>query len=300
MLILVTGATGLIGSALVTALGGSGERVLRAVRGEPRDENDVRWDTAGGFRGGAPAGLDAVVHLAGEPLAEGAWTRERKAALRESRVGGTRRLAETLAALTPRPRVLVSGSAVGYYGDRGDERLVESSAPGAGFVPGLARDWEEAAAPAARAGIRVVTLRTGLVLSPRGGALAKLIPPFRLGLGGPFGDGRMWMSWIGLTDMVGVIRHALGEGDLAGPVNAVAPEPVRNADFARALGRALGRPAAFPLPPVALRLLLGRERADGMLLASQRVEPARLLASGYRFETPGLDAALARELGARR
>ena len=296
MRILVTGATGLIGSALVAALRGAGEQVLRAIRGEPRDAGDLRWDAGRGFAAGPPEGLGAVVHLAGEPLAEGWWTPARKAALQGSRVEGTRRLAAALASLTPRPRVMVSGSAIGYYGDRGDETLTEASGPGTGFLAGLAREWEEASRPAADSGIRVVTLRTGLVLSPRGGALARLIPPFRLGLGGPFGHGRMWMSWIGLGDLIGVIRHALARGDLSGPVNAVAPEPVRNAEFARALGRALGRPARLPLPPFALRLMLGAERADQMLLASARAVPERLLASGFRFGTPTLDAALAREL----
>jgi len=295
--ILVTGATGLIGSALVTALRGDGEMVLRATRHEPRDAGDVRWDADRGFATGPPALLDAVVHLAGEPLAEGAWSAARKAALRSSRVDGTRRLAEALAAMTPKPRVMISGSAVGIYGDRGDERLTELSPAGEGYLADLARDWEAASRPASSAGIRVVTMRTGMVLTPRGGALAKLLTPFRFGLGGPFGNGKMWMSWIGLGDLVRAMRHMLIHGDLAGPVNAVAPEPLRNADFARALGRALHRPAVLPLPPFALRAMLGRERADQMLLASQRAEPARLLQSGFIFETPEVQAALERELG---
>lgn len=296
MRILVTGATGLIGSQLVRLLRGRGADVLCAVRREPSQPGEVRWDAAAGFAAGTPERLDAVVHLAGEPLADGGWTPERRRALRESRVAGTRRLAEALATCSPPPRVLVSGSAVGYYGNRGEQILTEASAAGTGFLADLAREWEDAAAPAAAAGIRVVLFRTGIVLSPEGGALGKLLLPFRLGLGGSFGNGRMWMSWIELGDLVRAILHVLDHAEIAGPVNGVAPEPVRNAAFARALGHALGRPAVLPVPPFALRLLLGRERADQMLLASQRAVPERLLSSGFRFETPALDAALDRAL----
>lgn len=296
MSILVTGATGLIGSALVAALRGAGLRVRRAVRRDPAGPDDVAWDARSGFRDAAPAGVTAAVHLAGAPLSGPRWSRGRKRVLRESRVDGTRRLSAALARLEPRPAVLVSASAVGFYGDRGDELLTEASAPGTGFLAGLAEEWEAATDAAAAAGIRVVHLRSGLVLSPGGGILARLLAPFRLGLGGPFGDPRAWISWIALHDQLRVIRHALDTPGLAGPVNATAPGAVRNADFARALGRALGRPAVLPLPGFAMSLLLGRERAREMVLASARVRPLALEASGFRFESETIAAALAREL----
>lgn len=296
MSILVTGATGLIGSALVAALRRAGLRVRRAVRRDPAGPDDVRWDARSGFRDAAPEGLTAAVHLAGAPLSGPRWTPERKRVLRESRVDGTRRLSAALARLEPRPAVLVSASAVGIYGDRGDEVLTEASAPGTGFLAGLAEEWEAATDEAAAAGIRVVHLRTGIVLSPRGGILARLLPPFRLGLGGPFGDPRAWISWIALHDHLRVIRHALDTPGLAGAVNATAPGAVRNADFARALGRALGRPAVLPLPGFVLSLVLGRERAREMVLAGARVRPAALAASGFGFESETLAAALEREL----
>lgn len=303
--ILVTGSTGLVGTALVAALRPQG-RIVRLVRGSPAagDRSGdasgdpyghaVRWDPrAGTIDAGGLEGLDAVVHLAGENIAGGRWNEERKRHIRDSRVEGTALLARTLAGLESKPGVLVCASAVGFYGDRGEERLDEQSAPGEGFLPEVCVQWEAAADPAREAGIRVVHLRIGIVLSPDGGALKKMLLPFRLGLGGPLGNGRQFMSWISLPDLVGVIRLALEREDLAGPVNAVAPESVRNREFTKALGRALRRPTVLPAPAFALRLLLGREMADALLLASTRVLPARLQSAGYIHQHPDLDGAFA-------
>lgn len=296
MTIAVTGSTGLVGSALVPSLITGGHRVIRLTRGAVRGDT-VRWDPdAGTVDARGLEGMDAVVHLAGENIAGGLWTRERKRRIRESRVRGTRVLAEALARLERPPRVLVSASATGYYGSRRDEILREESAPGTGFLAEVCREWEAATEPAARRGVRVVHLRTGIVLSGRGGALAKMLPPFRLGLGGPLGSGAQWVSWISVDDLVGVILHAIVTETLKGPLNAVAPTPVTNRDLARTLGRVLGRPALLPVPAVALRLMLG-EMAEETVLASARVEPARLRASGYVFRHPMLEDALRRQLG---
>ncbi|MFQ5915907.1 MAG: TIGR01777 family oxidoreductase, partial [Nitrospinota bacterium] len=240
--------------------------------------------------------MDAAVHLSGENIGEGRWTAAKKAAIRDSRVKSTRLLAETLARLEQPPRVFVCASAVGYYGDRGEEVLREESPLGSGFLPDLSLEWESAAEPAVQKGIRVVHLRNGIVLSPKGGALAKMLPPFKLGLGGKLGSGRQYVSWISLDDMVGVIRHALERESLSGPVNAVAPNPVTNAEFTQTLGRVLSRPTVFQVPAFTLRLAFG-EMADAALLASARVEPARLLASGYSFRHPELEGALRHILG---
>lgn len=259
--------------------------------------DEAAWDPARGvLQPAAIEGADALVHLAGESVAAGRWTAARKARIRASRVDSTRLLAETAAGLGRRPRVLVCASATGFYGDRGDERLTEQSAPGRGFLAEVCREWEAAAEAARQAGIRTVHLRIGMVLSRAGGALAALLVPFRLGLGGVIGSGRQWMSWIALDDMVGVITHVLADERLAGPVNAVTPAPVTNAEFTRTLGRVLGRPTLVPLPALAARLLLG-EMADEVLLASARVEPARLLASGFGFAHPTLEGALRHILG---
>lgn len=239
------------------------------------------------------SGHDAVVHLAGENIAGGRWTAERKARIRSSRVDLTERLATALAAV-PReraPRALLCASAIGFYGDRGDETLTENSAPGQGFLPDTCRDWEAAAAPAAAAGVRVVHLRFGIVLSPLGGVLKRLLPPFRLGLGGPVGNGRQWFSWVALDDVVGAIQHALASPALAGAINVTAPEPVRNRDFGVQLGRVLGRPAFFPLPAFAIRAAFG-EMGQELLLGSQRVLPLRLEESGYVFRFRELEPAL--------
>jgi uncharacterized protein (TIGR01777 family) len=292
MNILVSGSHGLIGSALLPALRAKGQTVIRLVRAPSSPADGVPWDPARGSIDAARlAGLDAVIHLAGEDISGGRWTPERKARIRDSRVRGTRLLAESLGGLPRPPRVLLSASAVGYYGHRGDMVLREEDPPGTGFLADLCREWEAAAEPARRAGIRVVYLRTGVVLSPAGGALAKILPIFRLGLGGPIGSGRQYMSWISIDDVVGALQHLLADGSLAGAVNLVAPGPVTNAEFTRALGQALSRPTMIPVPAGALRALFG-EMADDALLSSTRAEPGRLLASGYAFHFPEVGGAL--------
>jgi len=297
----VTGASGLVGSALVTGLTSAGHRVVRVVRGagaaSVAGQRLARWDPeSGALEPSALAGADAVVHLAGESVAGGRWTEAKKRRIRSTRVDVTRRLAEALPRLERPPRLLVSASAVGYYGDRGSEILREDSSPGPGFLAEVCREWEAATDPAARAGIRVVRLRIGMVLSRRGGALGAMLTPFRLGAGGPVGSGAQWVSWIAIDDLVGAILHALATESLAGPVNAVAPEPVTNRELARTLGRVLRRPALLPLPAVAARLLFG-QMADELLLASARVEPARLRATGFTFRHARLEDALRHELG---
>ena len=297
MKIIVTGATGLIGSKLVRALRSEGHSVTRLVRGGSQTfrapgTSAVEWDPdAGRIDGKELEGHDAAVHLAGENIAEGRWTPQKKARIRDSRVKGTRLLAETLAGLSARPQTLVAASAVGFYGDRGAEVLREESASGSDFLSELCREWEKAALPASQAGIRVVNLRIGVVLAAEGGALAKMLPPFRLGAGGRLGSGGQYMSWITIDDLVGVILHALKNESLRGPVNAVAPRPVTNAEFTKTLGRVLGRPTLFPVPAFAARLAFG-EMADALLLSSARVEPARLQGTGYQFAYPELEGAL--------
>jgi uncharacterized protein (TIGR01777 family) len=293
----ISGASGLVGSALAAFLSTGGHEVLRLVRGAAGGKGEIHWDPAGGEidREGL-AGCDAVVHLAGENIAAGRWTAERKRRIRDSRVNGTRLIAETLASMTRPPRVLVNASAIGFYGDRGEEILDEESAAGEGFLPGVSREWEAAAEPAERAGIRVVKLRIGVVFSSAGGALQRMLLPFRTGLGGPLGRGRRFMSWIALDDLLGAVLFLLRREDLSGPVNGVAPAPVRNFAFAAGLARVLKRPAFLPTPPFALRLALG-EMADELLLASNRVLPARLEQAGFRFRYPDLESALRFELG---
>lgn len=299
MRILVTGATGFIGRALVPFLVAGGHRVTRLTRRDVppvAGADDVRCDLVSGRLDPAVlADHDAVVHLAGESVAE-RWTPEKKARIRASRVDGTRRLAEALAALAEPPRVLVSASAIGIYGDRGDERLTEASAPGRGFLAEVAKAWEAAAEPARRRGIRVVHPRMGMVLSPGGGALARLLPPFRLGAGGKLGSGRQWTSWIALDDLLPLLLHLIADATFEGPVNAVAPGAVTNAEFARVLGKVLGRPTVLGVPAFAARMAFG-EMADEVLLASTRVIPARLEAAGYPFRHPELEAALRHMLG---
>lgn len=292
----VTGASGLVGSALVPFLTTGGHAVTRVVRGGVGDAATVRWDPAAGTIDAAGLeGHDAVVHLAGESIASGRWTPERKARIRDSRVRGTRVLCETLARLARPPRTLVAASAIGWYGERGDAVVDEGSAAGSGFLADVCREWEEAAAPARAAGLRVVHVRLGVVLSPAGGALAQLLPPFRLGVGGRVGDGRQWMSWIAIDDAVGAIHHALVTEGLVGPVNAVAPDAVTNRAFTATLAGVLRRPAVLPVPAAAIRLALG-EMADALLLASTRVRPTRLEETGYGFRTPELAGALRRLL----
>jgi uncharacterized protein (TIGR01777 family) len=291
--VLVSGSTGLIGSALVSTLVRDGERIIRLVRSPVEDpETELRWDPTTGDLDAErlrDVGPEAVVHLAGESIG-GRWTAARKARIRDSRVRGTRLLSERIAALDRRPAVLVCASAVGYYGDRGDEVLDEDSGPGSSFLAEVTQAWEAAAEPARAAGVRVVNLRFGIVLSPDGGALGRMLPLFRLGLGGPLGSGRQYMSWIALDEVVDVIRHALVADTLAGPVNTASPDPVTNREFARTLGRVLGRPAVVPAPAFALRLVLGE--LSGELLGGQRVDLGRLRASGYEFRNPLLEQAL--------
>ncbi len=298
MRVLVSGATGLIGSALVRGLSADGHAITPVVRPSAKGRPDgVLWDPeAGTLDINGLEGHDAVVHLAGENIAGDRWTPERKARIRDSRVGGTRLLCDSLRRLDRPPRVLVCASATGYYGNRGREVLREESPPGEGFLAEVCREWEAATEGAARKGLRVVNLRIGMVLSPEGGALAKMLPAFRAGAGGRIGSGEQYMSWIALPDLVGVIRHALSSASLDGPVNAVAPQPVTNREFTKTLGRVLGRPTVALLPAFAARLLFG-EMAEELLLSGARVEPAKLLSSGYRFLHPELEGALRGMLG---
>lgn len=293
MKILVTGASGLVGAAIVRNLSARSVEVLELVRNAPKDKRrEIRWNPSKGIEDtGRLEGLDAVIHLAGEPIAEGRWTEEKKRRIRESRVQGTKILSEALAGLEHKPQTLLSASAVGFYGARGDEVLTEESAPGNDFLAEVCREWEEATVAAARAGIRVVQMRFGVILNSKGGALKKMLTPFKLGLGGRLGSGEQYMSWIALDDVVGVVDHLLEKSELREPVNVVAPNPVTNREFTHALGEALSRPTLFPVPKFALRLAFG-EVADVALLASQRVEPARLKESGYVFKFPELKDAL--------
>jgi uncharacterized protein (TIGR01777 family) len=296
--VVVTGASGLIGSAVSRRLEAAGHRVSRMVR-RPAGPGEISWDPDLGRLNPADLeGVDGVVHLAGENVGA-RWTPARKARIRDSRVRGTRLLSETLARLRRKPAVLVSASAIGIYGNRGDEVLTETSAPGDAshdFLVAVAEEWEAAAEPARAAGVRVVHPRFGVVLSPAGGALKKMLPPFRLGLGGRLGNGSQWMSWISIDDAVGSIHYALLTPTLHGPVNTTAPNPVTNDEFTRALGQVLGRPTLFSVPAFALRLALG-EMADATVLISARARPVRLLESGYRFAHPDLESALRHVLG---
>ena len=292
MNVLVSGSSGLIGRALVASLTAEGHRVIRLVRSKPlAGQAQVFWDIeAETVDKAALENLDAVVHLAGESVA-GRWTAGKKLRIRESRRKGTRLLSEALAAVANRPRVFVSASAVGYYGDRGKDILSEESPPGTLFLSEVCREWEAATEPAAHSGIRIVNLRIGFVLSPEGGGLAQMLPPFKLGVGGTIGSGRQYMSWVSIHDVVGAVRHVLASNTLDGPVNAVAPNPVTNREFTKTLGRVLKRPTLFPVPAFAARLLLG-EMADNLLLASACVLPTRLMASGYQFRARDLQGAL--------
>jgi uncharacterized protein (TIGR01777 family) len=287
---LVTGSTGLLGKALVRDLRHDRIDVVRLVRGREDGTDTASWDPAANqLDPAAVEGFDAVVHLAAENIGDGRWTQAKKNRIMESRRRGTRLLAERLAGATDKPAVLVCASAVGYYGDRGEEILTEESSPGSGFLSDVVREWEDATRAAASAGIRVVNVRNGVILSTEGGALAKMVPAFKMGVGGPLGDGSQWVSWLSLHDAVRAIRHALDTPSLSGPVN-VAAEPVRGKEFANALGTALHRPSAIPVPLFAVRLVLG-EGADEMT-ASQRVSSGRLLGSGFRFEHAAIETAM--------
>jgi uncharacterized protein (TIGR01777 family) len=301
MKILVTGSTGLIGTALVEALKRAGNTVVRLVRPESAGTSrategfDVEWNPATGALGGAAVGADAVVNLAGAPIADGRWTDSRKKLLRSSRVETTDALVNALARMAIRPRVLISASAIGYYGNRGDEQLTEESAAGNDFLSAIAREWEVSAVKAEAIGIRVVRARFGVILAKHGGALPQMMRPFRLGLGGKLGSGRQWMSWVALEDAVRILQLTLENGAVRGAINVVSPQPVRNADFTDALATALHRAAVFSAPEFALKLALG-EMAEPLLLASQRVVPAQLEKLGYRFVYPDLASALAAAL----
>ena len=297
MRIAVSGASGLLGRSLDAFLSAGGHEVHRIVRRGNPGPREIPWDPRGGFLDAERLeGMDAVVHLAGENIASGRWNAARKAAILESRAAGTRLVAETLAALTTPPRVFLGASAVGYYGDRGDERLDESAASGRGFLAEVCRQWEAAALPAARRGIRVAHLRFGVVLSAAGGALARMLPAFRFGAGGPVGSGRQFVSWISREDAIGAVHFALCREEISGAVNVASPEPVPGAALAKTLGRVLGRPAVARLPAGAVRLVLG-EMGSELLLASQRVEPRRLLDAGFPFRQADLETALRFELG---
>ena len=288
--ILVSGSSGLIGSALIPALRSSGYDITCLIRGAASGKEQIQWDPARPLAPESVSGFDAVVHLAGESIV-GRWNEAKKRRIRESRVKGTLRLAEALAQAPQRPPVLISASAIGYYGDRGEKTLREDSASGSGFLPEVCQEWEDATEPATKAGIRTVQMRFGLVLSRSGGALQKMLPPFRLGIGGNMGNGRQWWSWIDIDDLVGAVQHVMKTEALRGPVNVVGPNPLTNAEFTKTLASVLSRPAILPMPAFAARLVFG-QMGDELLLASQRVEPAKLLASGYVFQKPELRAAL--------
>ncbi|MBC19487.1 MAG: TIGR01777 family protein [Planctomycetaceae bacterium] len=294
MRIAISGATGLVGSAFAQTIQAETADVLRLVRRNP-EGTDIQWDPSSSVpaKGEFDAlnGCEAVVHLAGENIAEGRWTAAKKQRIRDSRVHSTRRLAEGLAQLNEKPSTLVCASAIGIYGNAGDQMMTEGSPAGTDFLAEVCSAWEKAADPARTAGIRVVHLRIGVVLSDQGGALAKMLTPFRLGFGGRVGTGQQYMSWIALPDLVGVIRHAISHDSISGPINSVAPAPVTNAEFTKTLGKILGRPTLFPMPAIVARTLFG-EMGDALLLSSTRVSSEKLVASGYDFKFPELTSAL--------
>ena len=297
MKIAVTGATGMVGSAFAALASTGGHEVVRLVRREAATDDEIQWDPEQGtIDADRLAGVDAVVHLAGDNISEGRWTEAKKKRIRSSRVEGTRLIAETLAKLDTKPRVLVAASAIGFYGNRGDEPLDESAQVGEGFLADVCREWEAATQPAVDVGMRVVNLRIGVVLSPRGGAVAKMLTPFKLGLGGCIGNGQQYMSWISLDDVIATIHHALMTESLSGPVNAVAPGAVTNREFTKTFGKVLKRPTILPMPAFAAKLAFG-EMADDLLLSSTHVLPNKLSESGYKFRHPQLEQALRHVLG---
>lgn len=297
MKILISGSSGFIGSALVSFLTEKGAQVTRLIRTQPKSgEAAVLWNPEkGNIETTRLKGLDAVVHLAGESII-GRWTAGKKARIKESRAKGTRLLSEALAKLDLKPKVLVCASAVGYYGDRGEETLEEGALPGSGFLAKVCQEWEKAAEPAKQAGIRVVNLRIGMVLSPSGGALKMMLPPFKMGLGGILGSGKQYTSWISLDDLLAAFQHAIATETLRGPVNAVAPNPVTNRDFTKTLGRVLKRPTLFPMPSPVVKLIFG-EMGQEIFLASQRVIPSKLIDTGFPFHHLELESALRGLLG---
>jgi uncharacterized protein len=291
MKVAVTGSSGLIGSALAAALEQAGDQVLRIGRKAPAD---VLWNPSGQLDPGRLEGVEAVVHLAGETLS-GRWSENKKSRILNSRARGTETISMALARMKTPPSVLVSASAIGYYGSRGDEVLIEESSSGAGFLAEVTRQWEAATKPAEQAGIRVVHPRIGVVLAKRGGALPKMLPAFRVGLGGVVGNGQQWWSWISLTDAISAIQSLIADSKVNGPVNLVAPNPVTNLDFTKTMAKTLRRPALFPLPTAAVKFFFG-EMGIETLLASQRVQPKRLQEVGFRFQYTELQAALQAEL----
>lgn len=297
--ILISGASGPIGTALLPSLKSSGGHISRLARPGAKysasDEQQVPWNPTQPPSPENVSGFDAVIHLAGESIV-GRWTEAKKREIRDSRVKGTSNLARALAQAKQKPQVFICSSAIGYYGDRGDEVLTEQSSPGTGFLPEVCVEWEAAAMAAIDAGIRTVLMRTGVVLSPKGGALGKMLTPFKLGVGGRIGSGRQWMSWIDVQDMVGAICFMLQNESMRGPVNMVAPNPVTNAEFTKTIASVLSRPAVFPVPAFAVKLGFG-EMGETALLGSQRVEPRRLVESGYSFRFSGLSASLKHLLG---
>jgi uncharacterized protein len=293
--VLISGATGLIGSAVIPELEAKGHTVRRLTR-HPRQEGDIRWDLDAGTIDGDLSGIDAVVHLAGESIAEGRWTEEKKRRILESRQKGTRLLAERVAELSEPPSVMVSVSATGYYGDRGNELLTEESESGDLFLSEVCREWEAAADPAREAGVRVVHPRFGIVLTTEGGALGTTLPIFKLGGGGKIGSGRQYWSWVSFDDVIAAILYLMDNEGISGPINVVTPDPPTNAEYTRVLGKVLNRPTFFTVPAPAARVMLGGI-ADELLLASARVEPVRLQQTGYSFRHPELEATLRYLLG---
>ena len=293
--ILLSGASGLLGGALLPSLKSRGLQVVRLVRGEASADDQIAWDPLQPLPPETVSGFDAVIHLAGDTVV-GRWTDAKKSKIRESRVVSTHNLAQALAKAPEKPPVLITASAIGYYGDRADELLRESSSAGSGFLADVCRQWESAAQPAADAGIRCVQIRTGVVLTRDGGALRKMLPPFRLGVGGNLGIGRQWMSWIHIQDWIGAVHHILKTDLLQGPVNLVATKPVTNTEFTKTLGSVLSRPTIFPVPAFIAKLAFG-QMAEEVLLASQRVEPNKLVTSGYPFQYSDLRRALSSILG---
>jgi len=293
MKLAVTGSSGLVGSHLMPLLIGRGDDVIRLVRSRPQPgKKEIQWDpTSGDIALTGLEGLNGVVHLAGENIATGRWNTQKKKRIRDSRVQGTRLLAEYLTKLEPAPTVMVSASAIGFYGNRGAEQLTEESSPGDDFLAEVCQEWEKATEPLRKKEVRVVNLRFGVILSPSGGALKKMLLPFRMGLGGRVGDGRQYMSWISLDDVLHAILHTLSTDSLQGPVNVVSPHPLTNGEFTKILGRVLSRPTLFPMPAFAARLVFG-EMADALLLSSTRVEPSGLLKSGYQFKHTELETTL--------
>lgn len=298
MKILITGSHGLVGSALEPALANAGHTVIRMIRPPMKpDEKKILWDPQVGYVDKDKLeGFDVVVHLAGENIAAGRWTVEKKARIRDSRVKGTRLLAETLSGLKHKPKILASASAIGFYGSRGTEVMNEKSSPGSGFLAGVCTEWEAAAEPAREAGINVVYLRFGIILSPKGGALARMLMPFKLGVGGKIGSGFQYMSWVSINDAVNAILYVLNNKNLSGPLNIVSQQPVTNLEFTTALGKVLSRPTVFPLPAFAAKIALG-EMANELLLSSTCVIPSRLVRSGFTFKHNNIEEALRSMLG---